>query len=432
MNLFVESPMVELSGEEEAALLARQPRSPEAVESTVRSILGDVRRRGDAALRHLAREYDGIELERLTVGPEACIEALDRIPSEVRSALEAARDNIARFHEAQLASFDTVEVEVEPGVRLQRRTTPLSAVGVYAPGGSAAYPSSVLMGVVPAKVAGVSRVVVCSPPGPGGLPSDAVLAAAAIAGADTVAPIGGAGAIGALAYGTHSVPPVDAIVGPGNAWVTEAKRQVAGSVRIDAPAGPSELLVMADETANPDWVALELIAQAEHDSEAVVGLVTDSAPLVADVRKALERLVPDAEREDTVRTALARRGFLLLAESMLEARSFANRFAAEHLSVMTASPEDDAATMRTAGTIFLGGASSVAFGDYMTGANHVLPTAGLARTYSGLSVEHMLRSYTVQQVSSAAAARMAQPVAALAAAEGLPSHAAAALARSGS
>jgi histidinol dehydrogenase len=398
VNLFVESPLAELSAEEETALLARQPESPEAVESTVRSILNDVRLRGDAALRHLAREYDGVELERLTVGPETCTAALDRIPTEVRSALERARDNIARFHEAQLASFDTVEVEVEPGVRLQRRTTPLGAVGVYAPGGSAAYPSSVLMGVVPARVAGVSRVIVCSPPGPGGLPSDAVLAAAAIGGADMVAPLGGAGAIGALAYGTHSVPPVDAIVGPGNAWVTEAKRQVA----------------------------------AEHDVEAVVGLVTDAGTLVADVRSALERLVPDAEREDTVRTALARRGFLLLAESMLEARSFANRFAAEHLSVMTASPDDDAATMRTAGTIFLGGASSVAFGDYMTGANHVLPTAGLARTYSGLSVEHMLRSYTVQQVGAAAAARMAEAVAALAVAEGLHSHAAAALARSGS
>jgi histidinol dehydrogenase len=233
-----------------------------------------------------------------------------------------------------------------------------------------------------------------------------------------------------MAFGTRTVPTVGSIVGPGNAWVTEAKRQVAGAVRIDSPAGPSELLILADRTADPELVAVELLAQAEHDTDAVVGLVTSSSELLASARTALEGLVVDAGRREIVTEALARRGFLLLARSLDDALAFAIDFAAEHLTVMTEDAETHADAVTTAGTVFLGGASSVAFGDYMTGANHVLPTGGLARTYSGLSVEHYLRSYTVQRISPPAAAALAGPVAALARAEGLPGHATAALARS--
>lgn len=430
MKLFLQGALSEISTADRRDLLRRLPDEPEGgVRDTVASILERVRVQGDAALLDLALELDGVELASLEVPKERWEAALDVLAPPVVAALRRARDNIAAFHRAQLAAFAPTEIEVEPGVRLERRWAPLSSVGVYAPGGTAAYPSSVLMGVVPAAAAGVQRIVVCSPPGPHGTPPDAVLAAACLGGASRLFAVGGAGAVAAMAFGTSTVPAVDAIVGPGNAWVTEAKRQVAGTVRIDAPAGPSELLVVADDSADPELVALELIAQAEHDGNAVVGLVTTSDSLLSGVWAALERLVPETPRADVVGEALERRGFLLRVASLPEALTFAEAFAAEHLAVLTRDAERDAGAVRSAGSIFVGSSSSVAFGDYMTGANHVLPTAGLARAYSGLSVEHMLRSYTLQRITPSAAAALARPVAALAEAEGLPGHAAAALAR---
>jgi histidinol dehydrogenase len=429
--MFVESPIEELSVTERTALLQRTGSDDASVAGGVRTILERVRKDGDRALLALARELDKVELDAIEVPSKRCSEAAATLAPDVHGALVRARDNIAAFHRAQLQQIATpVTLEVEPGVRLERRTAPLVAVGVYAPGGRAAYPSSVLMGAVPAVVAGVAEIVVCSPPGANGLPSTEVLAAAHLAGATRVFALGGAGAVAAMAFGTRTVPTVGSIVGPGNAWVTEAKRQVAGAVRIDSPAGPSELLILADRTADPELVAVELLAQAEHDTDAVVGLVTSSSELLASARTALEGLVVDAGRREIVTEALARRGFLLLARSLDDALAFAIDFAAEHLTVMTEDAETHADAVTTAGTVFLGGASSVAFGDYMTGANHVLPTGGLARTYSGLSVEHYLRSYTVQRISPPAAAALAGPVAALARAEGLPGHATAALARS--
>lgn len=431
MKMFVESPLEELSSAERAALLQRTGADRSSVADGVRAILERVRTDGDRALLALARELDQVELHAVEVSPKLWAEAAVSLDPEVNRALVRARDNIAAFHRAQLEQISgPVVLEVEPGVRLERRTAPLPAVGVYAPGGRAAYPSSVLMGVVPAVVAGVSEIVVCSPPGATGLPAPAVLAAAHLAGATRVFALGGAGAVAAMALGTRTVPAVGAIVGPGNAWVTEAKRQVAGSVRIDSLAGPSELLIIADRTADPKLAAAELLAQAEHDPDAVVGLVTPSSELLASVRTALEDLLSAAARRSVITDALAHRGFLLLARSLDDALAFSIDFAAEHLTIMTDDPAALADAVTTAGTVFLGGSSSVAFGDYMTGANHVLPTGGLAKTYSGLSVEHYVRSYTVQRVSPPAAASLAAPVAALATAEGLPAHAAAALARS--
>ena len=413
-----------LEGEDRARLFDRGRASDPQVESVVRDIIDDVRSRGDGALREQAARFDGAQLAELEVPRAVCAAALAELDADVRTALELAARNIAAFHRAQRA--EPLEIEVMPGLRLGRRAEPLRSVGVYAPGGRAAYPSSVLMGVVPAKVAGVDQVVVCSPAGPDGLPPAAVLAACALAGADRVFALGGAGAIAALALGTESVPAVDKIVGPGNAYVTEAKRQLTGTVAIDSPAGPSEVLIIADDSADPTLIAAELLAQAEHDPDAASVLVTVHAPLIESVAGELGRLLETQPRADIIRAALAARGALLHVESLVEATDFAAGYAPEHLLVMTREPRTLLPSIRSAGTIFLGAPSSVAFGDYVTGANHVLPTAGLARSYSGLSTADFLRWTTYQELTPAAAADVAHATEILADAEGLPAHALAA------
>jgi len=416
--------LVELSTAQVTSLLDRRPPDEPEVREKVTRILLQVRARGDKALRDMARRFDGVELAEIEVPRTRWDAALDGIDAQVRSALERAIRNLTAFHRAQLPA--DLEVEVEPGVRVGRRSGPLAAVGVYAPGGRASYPSSVLMGVVPARVAGVGEVVVCSPPGRDGTPPDAVLAAAALAGASRVFSLGGAGAVAALAYGTASVPRCDAVVGPGNRWVLEAKRQVAGDVRIDCPAGPSELLVLADGSADAQLIATELMAQAEHDPDAAVVLVATSGELVAAVASALARRIAAAPRGEVIEAALEARGALLIANSLKDGVAFANRYSPEHLLVLTEHAAVDAEGVRTAGTIFLGPSSSIAFGDYMTGANHVLPTGGASRSFSGLSALDFLRWWTCQEVTSAGARALAEDTALLAEAEGLPGHAAAA------
>ncbi|HEX6133261.1 MAG TPA: histidinol dehydrogenase [Longimicrobiales bacterium] len=394
----------------------------------VDTIIADVRDRGDAALRDLARRFDGVDLSDLEVPRETWDRALEQLDPAVRDALETAAANIAAFHRAQLPA--PIELETVPGVRLGRRAEPLRRVGVYVPGGRAAYPSSVLMGVVPARIAGVDEVIVCSPPGPDGLPAAAVLAACAIARADRVFAIGGAGAIAALAYGTGSVPRADKVVGPGNAYVTEAKRQLDGVIAIDSPAGPSEVLILADDSADAGIAATEMVAQAEHDPDAASILVSTDASLLDRVAAELERLLESQPRADIIRQALSANGALLHAPSLDKAVAFAAEYAPEHLLVLTRDPRALLPSLRNAGTIFLGAPSSVAFGDYITGANHVLPTGGLARTYAGLSTADFLRWTTYQELTPAAAAALARPTAALAEAEGLPAHALAARLRS--
>ena len=424
LRLAVRGRLADLAAPERRLLLDRRAEDDAAVQQTVRRILDDVRQRGDAALRELTRRYDGVELEALEVPRRRWEQALANLDPGLRQALERAAANIEAFHRAQVP--DEVEIEVEPGVRLGRRFVPVDAAGVYAPGGRAVYPSSVLMGVVPARAAGVREVVVCSPPLTDGLPDPTLLAAAALAGADRLFAVGGAGAIAAMAWGTASVPRCEVVVGPGAKWVVEAKRQVAGSVRIDSPAGPSEVLVVADGAADPGAVAAELVAQAEHDPEAAVAAVTWVPAMLEAVADALEAQVRAAPRRDVVEAALASRGALLLAADREEALAFARDYAAEHLALFTADPHRDLDRVPTAGTVFLGGSSSVAFGDYLTGANHVLPTAGAARAFSGLSTLSFLRSFTWQDLSADGAGRMARDVERLAAAEGLPGHAAAA------
>jgi len=387
----------------------------------------DVRARGDEALRAITKRFDGVDLARFEV-PRADVEAaLARVDPAFGAALEAAARNIRVFHEAQRRP--DLEVEVAPGVRAGRRYVPLAKVGCYAPGGRAAYPSTVLMTVLPAKVAGVGEIVLATPPRADGAIPDATLAAAAVAGADRVFALGGAQAVFALAYGTASVPRVDKIVGPGNAYVAAAKALVAGEVAIDAPAGPSEVLVVADATADADAVAWDLLAQAEHDPAASAVLVATDAPLLARARTALERALATTPRAAIAREALAARGALLLARDLDEAVAFAEAFAPEHLSIQTAAPRAVLARLRTYGSAFLGPYSPVAFGDYASGPNHVLPTAGLARSFSGLSVDDFLRRPTHQEVDREGFRTLAPTVATLARAEGLHAHAASVEAR---
>lgn len=415
-----------LGAAERAALLDRTTGGDDAVTTTVAAIIDAVRHGGDDVLKSLAREYDHVSLKRLDVPREAWDAALAALDPAVRAAMERSARNIEAAHRAFLPLGS--EVETEPGIVVGRRPDPLGRVGVYAPGGRAAYPSSVLMGVIPARVAGVGEVILCSPPGSNGLPSDAVLAACAIAGVDRVFALGGAGAVAAMAYGTASVPRVDRIVGPGNAWVTEAKVQVARACAIDSPAGPSELLVIADGSADAGQVAREILAQAEHDPLACVVTVAVGDDVAAKVEGALETMLGGYGRASIIRQALEGQGAVLSVASLDEAIAFANAYAAEHLLLAVAPSEADRAlaALRHQGTVFVGTSASVSFGDYMTGANHTLPTSGLARSYSGLSTLDFVRWTTYQRVTPEAAARLAGDVGRFAEAEGLDGHARAA------
>ncbi|MCC6928279.1 MAG: histidinol dehydrogenase [Gemmatimonadaceae bacterium] len=406
------------------ALFDRGTADNDVMRDTVSAIIDAVRHDGDSVLKSLAREYDHVTLKRLDVPKGEWTKALDALDPAVRTAMERSARNIEAAHRAFVPGV--TEVETEPGIIIGRRPDALGSVGVYAPGGRAAYPSSVLMGAIPARVAGVGEIVLCSPPGSNGLPSPAVLAACAIAKVDRVFALGGAGAIAAMAYGTQSVPRVDRIVGPGNAWVTEAKVQVAKACAIDSPAGPSELLVIADGSADTAQVAREILAQAEHDPMACVVAVAIGDDVAARIETALETMVGGYGRSAIIRQALEANGGVLSVDSLEEAVRLANAYAAEHLLLAVADPGLVLPALRNQGTIFMGTSASVSFGDYMTGANHTLPTNGLARSYSGLSTLDFIRWTTYQRVTPEAAARLAADVGAFAEAEGLDGHARAA------
>jgi histidinol dehydrogenase len=396
---------------------------PQVLEATA-NVLAAVRTRGDVALRDFAKQFDGVVLEQLEIPKAALTAALDGLDLALRRSMERAVRNITTVHRASLPAV--MEVSPEPGIVVGRRPDPLDRVGVYAPGGRAAYPSSVLMGAVPARVAGVREVVLASPPGPDGQPTAAVLAAAALAQVDRVFAIGGAGAVGALAYGTESVPRVDRIVGPGNAYVAEAKLQVSGFVGIDSPAGPSELLVIADLKASPDVVAREMLAQAEHDPRAGVVAVVQGQAFAERLWDTLRRMLPLQPRREIIEAALRGQGAILWVDDLDDAVTFANAYAPEHLLLCVVDGPGILEAVRNAGTVFVGATASVSFGDYMTGANHVLPTGGLARAYSGLSTVDYFRWTTYQRVDRAAAARLAADVDAFATQEQLFGHAGAA------
>ena len=396
----------------------------DAVREDVREIVTSVHREGDAAVREFSQEFDDVAVGNIDVTDRAA-RAADAVDDDLLAAIETAAENIRAFHERQLPedwreSFGNRE--------LGRRFRPVESAGVYAPGGTAAYPSSALMGVVPAKVAGADHVAVATPPAEELSP--ATLAAAHIAGADAVYQVGGAQAVAALAYGTETVDATDVVVGPGNRWVTAAKAEVRGDVRIDFLAGPSEMLVVADETADPELVAADLLAQAEHDTDASVVAVTDDRDLAEAVVSEVERRTEKRERREVIQDALeSDASGVFLARSMSEAALFAEEYAAEHLSIVA---EDDEALLDridSAGSAFLGPYSPVAAGDYASGPNHVLPTGGRARLVGGLSVDDFLRSTTVQRLSETGLRDLRGTITALANAEGLEAHAASVEAR---
>ncbi len=424
LSMAVRGSIASLDAAASAVLFERTSASDPVVRERTSGIIARVRADGDSALLALAREFDGAALASVEVPRPAWRAALNALPAALRRALERTAANVRQVHEA----FRPLSTEVitRDGAVITRRPDPLSRVGVYAPGGRAAYPSSLLMGVVPARVAGVGEVIVCSPPGADGLPSSVLMAAAELAGADRLFAVGGAGAIAAMAYGTATIPAVDRIVGPGNAYVAEAKAQVASVTAIDSPAGPSELLVIADGSASPDVVTRELLAQAEHDPMAAVVLVSTSSRLIEAVEQRLAEWTPREPRAAVIRDAFASRGALLWASSLEEAVTFANRWSPEHLLIATANADGVTPLVRNAGTVFVGETASVAFGDYMSGANHVLPTGGLSRAYSGLSTLDFYRWTTFQRIDRAAAARLAADVGIFADAERLPAHAASA------
>ena len=415
----------ELAAGERASVMLRANAKSSTVCAETEEIVRRVRVDGDRALYEMSRIYDGVSLDALEVPTAVRRRALDEIEPRLRTALERAARNIRAVHSAALPEI--VEVETEPGVTVGRRPDPLERVGIYAPGGRAAYASSVLMTAIPARVAGVPEIVLCSPPQRDGYPASVVLAACEIAGIDRVFAVGGAGAIAAMAYGTETVPRVDRIVGPGNAYVAEAKLQVSRDVGIDSPAGPSELLVICDASCNPRAIAREVVAQAEHDVNACVLVVSLDDDTALAIAEAVEESLAVIARTEIVRASLEQNGGLFQAESIGEAIGFANEFAPEHLLLAVTGAGQALPDVRNAGCVFVGEHSSVVFGDYITGGNHVLPTGGLARSYSGLGTLDFVRWTSYQKVTREAARRLAIDTAILADAEGLLGHAGAAL-----
>jgi histidinol dehydrogenase len=404
------------------ALLAQKREASEDVDRTVREIVAAVRAEGMAALVRLSRLYDRVDLDTagVLVRAEEVAEARTRCAPEALQALAFAKARIESYHRRQLPR-DERFTDAE-GVTLGWRWTPVAAAGLYVPGGSASYPSSVLMNAVPARVAGVGRLTM-TVPAPDGVINPLVLAAAEIAGVDEIFRVGGAQAIAALAYGAGPIRPVDKIVGPGNAWVAAAKRQVFGQVGIDMIAGPSEVVILADADANPAWIAADLLAQAEHDTAAQSILITPSATLADEVERALAGQLALLPRHDIAAASWRDFGAIVLVPSLAEAVPLVDRLAPEHLEIMAADAEALAAAIRNAGAIFLGGHTPEAIGDYVGGSNHVLPTARSARHASGLGVLDFMKRTSILFCDSEALRRLAPAAIALGEAEGLHAHA---------
>ena len=410
------------------ALLAFEAETDFAIEQAVGDIIAQVRARGDEAVVEYTNRFDRIPaggaagMDAFVIPQEELEAALAALPETQRAALRTAAERIRVFHERQKQELQGFTYTEPDGTVLGQRITPLDRVGIYVPGGKAAYPSSVLMNAVPAKVAGVGEIVMVVPT-PDGVKNQMVLAAAAIAGVDRVFGIGGAQAVAALAYGTETIQPVDKIVGPGNAYVAAAKRRVFGAVGIDMIAGPSEILVICDGTTDPDWVAMDLFSQAEHDELAQAILLCPDADYIAQVEAAIARLLPTLPRQETIRTSLADRGALIKVRSMDEACEIAYAIAAEHLEISAAEPQQWADKIRHAGAMFLGRFSSESLGDYCCGPNHVLPTSRTARFSSPLGVYDFQKRSSVIHVSEAGAQTLGKVAAELAYGEGLQAHA---------
>ncbi len=416
----------------EAAFAARLHWSADtdaAIEQRVADILADVQKRGDAAVLDCTQRFDGVQatnVKALEITQAELQAALDSLPVAQRQALQAAAARVRQYHEAQKkASGESWSYRDEDGTLLGQKVTPLDRVGIYVPGGKAAYPSSVLMNAIPAHVAGVQEIIMVVPT-PAGVRNPLVLAAACVAGVSRVFTVGGAQAVAALAYGTATIPKVDKITGPGNAYVASAKKRVFGTVGIDMIAGPSEILVLADGSTPAEWVAMDLFSQAEHDELAQSILLCPDAAFIAEVQAAIDRLLPTMPRRETIAKSLNDRGALILTRSMEEACAISNRIAPEHLEVSSSNPHRWEPLLRHAGAIFLGAFTSESLGDYCAGPNHVLPTSGTARFSSPLGVYDFQKRSSLIEVSQAGAQPLGRIAAELAYGEGLQAHARAA------
>ncbi len=388
---------------------------------TVSEILANVREKGDEAVKSYTEKFDGVLIDDLKVSSQEIDEAYDTLDDSLLDALKQAASNIESFHKKQIP--EQWEMEVNPGITAGQIVRPINSVGCYIPGGRAAYPSSILMTVIPAKIAGVEKVVCVTPPQKDGKILDAILVAADISGADEIYKVGGAQAIGALAYGTESIPKVEKIVGPGNIFVTAAKKLVYGQVDIEFPAGPSEVLILADESAEPEFLATDILAQAEHDPNASCFLVTDSEDLAIKTDEFVLKLTENAPRREIIEESLSKSGKIIITDTFEEAIYVTNEYAPEHLIICTKDDDETLSHINNAGSIFLGPYSPVAAGDYGSGTNHVLPTGGGAKMYSGLSTEAFIKKPTVQRITKDGLAELSKTSVPIAEYEGFFAHA---------
>ena len=404
-------------------LLKRSPNNYGKFEAAVADILANVKEKGDEALFSYTKEFDKVEItaENIRVTEEEIKEAYEAVDASLLEVIKKALVNIRSYHEKQRQN--SWFTSTENGTMLGQKVTPLNRVGVYVPGGKAVYPSSVLMNIVPAKVAGVPHIVMTTPPGKDGKVNPSTLVAAKEAGADEIYKVGGAQAIGALAYGTASIPKVDKIVGPGNIFVALAKKAVYGHVSIDSIAGPSEILVLADETANPHYVAADLLSQAEHDEMASAILITTSADLAQNVEKEIEGYLKVLSRKEIIEKSLENFGYILIAEDMDEAIEAANEIASEHMEIVTKNAFEVMMKVRNAGAIFIGEYSSEPLGDYFAGPNHILPTNGTAKFFSALSVDDFIKKSSIVYYSRSALKEIHKDIIQFATSEQLTAHA---------
>jgi len=394
-----------------------------SISSSVQKIIQAVRKEGDKAVLRYTEKFDNVRLSqsRLKVTKKEIEKSYRKLKSNQIDALKKASVNIIRFHEEQISN--AWSLQIAKGVTVGQLTRPLSSVGIYTPGGRASYPSSVLMCTIPARVAGVNKIVVCSPPRTNGDVDPALVVAANLAGATDIYRIGGVQAIAAMAYGTETLPKVNKIVGPGNIYVTAAKMQVSEDVAIDLPAGPSEILIIADSTANPSIIASDLLAQAEHDPCAWTILLTMSKKLAFTVAKEVDAQLELLSRREIAQSSVQERGFIVIVTDVREAVNYANAIAPEHLEILTKTPSEVLDGIRNAGAVFLGEYSPVAFGDYSAGMNHVLPTGGYAKTYSGLSTRDFVKTMSFLECSKQGYLNLEETTVVLARLEGLDAHA---------
>ena len=419
----------DLSPERRKAVMERSMEDISSIYEDVRKIVEDVKARGNAvALEHYKKHKDDIAPSDLEATEEEIQEAYKQVDSKVVDCLKKAARNIIKFHKAQLER-EMWSIEVRDGILAGRITRAMDIVGCYIPGGIAAYPSSILMTVLPAKVAGVGEIVAVTPPSKGMGATPATLVASDIAGCDRIFKVGGPWGVAGLAYGTETMPRVDKIVGPGNKYVTAAKMLVYGQVDIDSPAGPSEALILADDTGDPEWIAVDFLSQIEHDPDSAAVLVTTSEGLAQSVCDIIHREYDDLPRKEVFESSLAKHSYVLIAKDMEQAIDFTNEYAAEHLQILTHDPFITLNKIKHAGSIFMGPYAPVPVGDYASGTNHVLPTGQCARMFSGLSVDDFIKKPTFQYLSKKGLADLKDTVITLAEAEGLPIHARAVRAR---